>query len=64
MLILKGFFMTTFQPKKCFRYWKIIKREISKTTYRNLFQTIGNCLSVPMAGMINAALNLAAFRYT
>ena len=35
-----------------------LKGNFKKTTYRNLCQAIDSCLSVPMAGMINAAPNL------
>ncbi len=35
-----------------------LKGNFKKTTYRNLCQVIDSCLSVPMAGMINAAPNL------
>ena len=35
-----------------------LKGNFEKTKYRNLCQAIDSCLSVPMAGMINAAPNL------
>ena len=34
----EGFFTKIFQPKRCLKYWKIISREVTRTTYRKAFK--------------------------
>ena len=59
MLIQKGILYDSISTKEVFEVLENhLKGNFKKTKYRNLCQAIDSCLSVHMAGMINAAPNL------